>query len=207
MKKIIELLTQKEIAYIIAVFALIVILVVIANTCDKSDPLVIYQQNPELLKINNELQSQIFERESKILVLQTKIETLEKSKKQQTWNLSNATNQLETEVIKVVEIVQDSTLIILLDRVKLEQKKLVKTYENIIDLKDSVILEKDGMIQSYVIATDKLSNEIEILHAKNNELTINESRSKMKIRNRNKIIIVGSSIVAAGIAGVILLSR
>lgn len=208
MKNLINFLKQDW--GILAIFSLIVGLVIIANTCGNdwiSETLVIYKQNPELQKINDELKNQIFERESKILVLQSKIETLEKTKKQQSWNLANSTDKLETEIVETVEIVQDSTLIFLLDRVKIEQKNLVKTYENIIELKDSVILEKDGMIQSYVLATDKMSDEIESLHAKNNELIINDSRNKGKIKKRNRIIVVGGSIVAAGIAGVILIGR
>lgn len=194
----------------LSVFTIIVVTMIFAWTCDRSaqnEPIVIYKQNPELQKINEELKTKVSESESKILVLQSKIENLEKTKKQNSWNLANSTNNLETEIVEVVKIVQDSTLIILLDRVKLEQKNLVKTYENIIELKDSVIFEKDNLIQSYVFATDKLSNEIEVLHAKNNELIINDSRNKSKIKNRNKIIIVGGSIVTAGIAGAVLLSR
>ena len=209
MKKFMEFL-KTDTGIMLSVFTVIVIAMIAAWTCDRSaqnEPIVIYKQNPELQKINEELKTKVFESESKILVLQTKIETLEKTKKQNSWNLANSTNNLETEIKEVVEIVQDSTLIILLDRVKLEQKKLVKTYENIIELKDSVILEKDGIIQSYVLATDKMSDEIELLHAKNNELLINDSRNKSKIKNRNKIIIVGGSIVTAGIAGAVLLSR
>jgi uncharacterized membrane protein YdfJ with MMPL/SSD domain len=197
-------------AAVIILTAFIVFMLFLAFNLDalvKNEPLVLYKQNPELSKINEDLKNQVFEREAKILVLETKIETLEKTKKQQSWNLANSTNNLETEVIEVVKIVQDSTLIILLDRVKLEQKSLVKTYENIIELKDSVIFETDKMVQSYVIATDKMSNEIESLHAKNNELLINESRNKGKIKKRNRIIIIGGSIVAAGIGGLILLSK
>lgn len=208
MKKFIDFLKQDW--GILAIFTLIVVVVIIANTCGnswKNEPLVIYKQNPELQKINEELKNQVFESESKILVLETKIEALEKTKKQQYWNLSNSTQNLENEVVEVVEVIQDSTLVFLLDRVKIEQKNLVKTYENIIELKDSVIFEKDNMIQSYVFATDKMSNEIESLHAKNNELLINDSRNKGKIKKRNRIIIIGGSIVAAGIAGVVLLSR
>ena len=209
MKKFIDFI-KTEAGAIILIYVAIVFLVIFVKIGDafyKSESLVIYKQNPELLRINEELKTKVFESESKILVLQSKIETLEKTKKQNSWNLANSTDKLETEIKEVVEIVQDSTLIILLDRVKLEQKKLVKTYENIIELKDSVILEKDNMIQSYVFATDKLSNEIEVLHAKNNELIINESRNRSKIKNRNRIIVVGSTIVAAGIAGVILIGR
>ena len=209
MKKFIDFI-KTEAGAIILIYVAIVFLVIFVKIGDafyKSESLVIYKQNPELQKINEELKTKVFESESKILVLQSKIETLEKTKKQNSWNLANSTDKLETEIKEVVEIVQDSTLIILLDRVKLEQKNLVKTYENIIELKDSVILEKDGIIQSYVLATDKMSDEIELLHAKNNELIINDSRNKSKIKNRNKIIIVVGSLVAAGIAGVVLLSR
>lgn len=207
MKKLINFLKQDW--DVLAIFTLIVVVAIIANICgnlEQSEPIVLYRENPELQKINSELQNQIFERESKILILETKIENLEKTKKQQSYNLVNSTQNLETEIVEVVKIVQDSTLIILLDRVKIEQKSLVKTYENIIELKDSVIYEKDNLIRSYVFATDKLSNEIESLHAKNNELLIIDSRNKGKIKKRNKIIVVGSSVVAAGIMGVILLN-
>lgn len=209
MKKFIDFIkTDYGVIFIIyAVIIFLVLFVKIGDAFYKNETLVIYKQNPELQKINEDLKNQVFESESKILVLETKIEALEKTKKQQSWNLSNSTQNLENEVVEVVKIVQDSALIFLLDRVKIEQKNLVKTYENIIELKDSVIFEKDNMIQSYVFATDKMSNEIEVLHAKNNELLINDSRNKSKIKKRNRIILVGSSIVAAGIAGVVLLSR
>ena len=207
MKKLINFLKQDW--DILAIFALIVVVVIIANTCgnlEQSEPIVLYRENPELQKINSELKNQIFESESKILALETKIENLEKTKNQQSWNLVNSTENLETEIVEVVKIVQDSTLIFLLDRVKIEQKSLVKTYENIIELKDSVIFENENMIQSYIFATDKLSNEIESLHAKNNELLIIDSRNKGKIKKRNRIIVVGCSVVAAGIMGAILLN-
>lgn len=209
MKKFIDFIkTDYGVIFIIyAVIIFLVLFVKIGDAFYKNETLVIYKQNPELQKINEDLKNQVFESESKILVLETKIEALEKTKKQQSWNLSNSTQNLENEVVEVVEVIQDSTLIFLLDRVKIEQKSLIKTYENIIELKDSVITEKDNMIQSYVFATDKMSNEIEVLHAKNNELLINDSRNKSKIKKRNRIIIIGGSIVAAGIAGVVLLSR
>jgi C1A family cysteine protease len=193
----------------VALLIIAMTLIIIAKIYYKpeNEPLVLYKDNPELQKINKDLQNQVSKSESKILVLEAKIETLEKTKKQQSWNLSNSTQNLESEVVEVVKIVQDSTLIFLLDRVKIEQKNLVKTYENIIELKDSVIFEQKNLVQSYVFATDKMSNEIEILHAKNNELIINESRNKGKIKKRNKIIVIGGSVVAAGIVGVILLSR
>lgn len=199
---------KQNVATLAALAAIILLLVILAiwDSAGKNEPLIIYKQNPELLEINENLKNQVSESESKIIVLQSKIETLEKTKKQQSWNLSNSTENLESEVVEVVKIVQDSTLIFLLDRVKIEQKSLVKTYENIIVLKDSVIFENENMIQSYVFATDKLSNEIESLHAKNNELLINESRNKDKIKKRNRIIVVGCSVVAAGIAGVVLLN-
>lgn len=184
-------------------------LIIIAKIYDKpeNETLVLYKDNPELQKINETLKNQVSKSESKILVLEAKIKTLEKTKKQQSWNLSNSTDNLETEIVEIVKIVQDSTLISLLNRVKVEQNNLAETYENIIELKDSVIVEKDNMIKSYIFATDKMSNEIEILHAKNNELLINENRNKSKIKKRNKIIVIGGSVVAAGIVGVILLSR
>lgn len=200
----------KENWQIVAIFALIIVVVAIANTCGDSEisgPVIIYKQNPELQKINSELKNQIFESESKILILETKIENLEKTKNQQSWNLVNSTENLESEVIEVVKIVQDSTLIILLDRVKIEQKSLVKTYENIIELKDSVIFEKDNLIKSYVFATEEMSNEIGKLHAENNELIINNSKNRGKIKKRSRIIVVGSAVVAAGITTAILINR
>ena len=208
MKKIIKFLKENGTA--LSLFAVIIIFAIIAGIAGRltqDEPIVIYKENPELLKINSELQNQIFEHESKILILEAKIDNLEKTKTQQSWNLANSTQSLEAEVVEVVKVVKDSTLIFLLDDVKIEQKNLVKTYENIIVLKDSVIFEKDNLIQSYVFATDKLSNEIEKLHAENNELIINNSKNKDKIKKRNRIIVVGCSVVAAGIAGVILLSR
>ena len=208
MKKLINFLKQDW--DVLAIFTLIIVVAIIANICgnlEQSEPLVLYRENPKLLKINSELKNQIFERESKILILETKIENLEKTKNQQSWNLVNSTENLEAEVVEVVKIVQDSTLIFLLDRVKFEQKSLVKTYENIIELKDSVIFEKDNLIKSYVFATEKMSNEIEKLHAENNELIINNSKNKGKIKKRNRIIVVGSAIVAAGIATAILIKK
>ncbi len=199
----------KENSTALSLFAVIIIFAIIAGIAGKltqDDPIVIYKENPELLKINSDLKEQIFEHESKILILEAKIDNLEKTKTQQSWNLVNSTQSLETEVVEVVKIVQDSTLIFLLDDVKIEQKNLIETYENIIVLKDSVIFEKDNLIQSYVFATDKMSNEIEKLHAENNELIINNSKNKGKIKKRNRIIVVGCSVVAAGIAGVILLN-
>ena len=74
----------KENWQIVAIFALIIVVVAIANTCGDSEisgPVIIYKQNPELQKINSELKNQIFESESKILILETKIENLEKNKK------------------------------------------------------------------------------------------------------------------------------
>jgi len=207
MKKIIKFLKENGTA--LSLFAVVIIFAIIAGIAGRltqDDPIVIYKENPELLKINSELQNQVFEHESKILILEAKIDNLEKTKTQQSWNLVNSTNNLESEVVEVVKIVQDSTLIFLLDDVKIEQKSLVKTYENIIVLKDSVIYEKDNLIQSYVFATDKLGNEIEKLHAENNELIINNSKNKGKIKKRNRIIVAGCLTVAAGIAGVILLN-
>lgn len=207
MKTIIKFLKENGTA--LSLFAVIIIFAIIAGIAGRltqDDPIVIYKENPELLKINSDLKEQIFEHESKILILEAKIDNLEKTKTQQSWNLVNSTQSLETEVVEVVKIVQDSTLIFLLDDVKIEQKNLIETYENIIVLKDSVIFEKDNLIQSYVFATDKMSNEIEKLHAENNELIINNSKNKGKIKKRNRIIVVGCSVVAAGIAGVILLN-
>ena len=74
-------------------------------------------------------------------------------------------------------------------------------------LKDSLILEKNNIIKSYVLATDKMTNEIERLHAEKNELLINEMMSKGKIKKRNKIIVVGSAVVAAGITTAILINK
>ncbi len=52
-----------------------------------------------------------------------------------------------------------------------------------------------------------MSNEIERLHAENNEMLINEMISRDKIKKRNKIIIAGGAIVAAGITTAILITR
>ena len=208
MKKIKEFFkSDANILAIAGIVIMLVILVITVNIFDKKEPVVIYKQSPELLKIKDELKNQVFESESKILVLETKIESLEKLKVQNSQDLTNSTIDLEKEVVEVVKIVQDSALIVLLDDVKIEQQNLVNTYENIIELKDSVILEQNEMIRSYVIATDKLSNEIEILHAKNNELIINNSRNKSKIKKRNRIIAIGGTVIIAGITGAILLRQ
>ena len=52
-----------------------------------------------------------------------------------------------------------------------------------------------------------MSNEIERLHAKNNEMLINEMINRDKIKKRNKIIVVGGAIVTAGITTAILINR
>ena len=106
-----------------------------------------------------------------------------------------------------VEETEDTTLISLFDEVVANQESLISSLENTIKLKDSIILEKDKIIESYVFATEKMSNEIERLHAENNEMLINEMTYKDKIKKRNRIIIAGGAIVAAGITTAILINR
>ena len=52
-----------------------------------------------------------------------------------------------------------------------------------------------------------MSNEIEKLHAEKNEMLINEMMYKDKIKKRNRIIVAGGAIVAAGITTAILINR
>jgi hypothetical protein len=52
-----------------------------------------------------------------------------------------------------------------------------------------------------------MSAEIERLHAEKNEMLINEMTYKDQIKKRNKIIIAGGAIVAAGITTAILINR
>ena len=52
-----------------------------------------------------------------------------------------------------------------------------------------------------------MSNEIERLHAENNEMLINEMINRDKIKKRNKILIAGGAIVAAGITTAILINK
>jgi hypothetical protein len=122
-------------------------------------------------------------------------------------DLAESMQNLEYEIVKTVEETEDTTLISLFDEVATNQENLINSLENTIKLKDSIISEKDKIIESYVFATDKMSNEIERLHAENNEMLINEMIRKDKIKKRNKIIIAGGAIVAAGITTAILINR
>lgn len=208
MKKIISFLKQNW--DVLVIFSVIVVIIVAVNTCGdscKNEPLVLYKQNPELQDINKTLTFDVAKYQNKILILEEKIKDMETLNKQLAVKLSESTENLEYEIVKAVEETQDTSLIVLFDEMQKDQQNLIENYEKIIELKDSVIDEKNNVIQSYVIATNKMSNEIEILHAKNNEMFINEMMSKGKIKKRNRIIAVGSAVIVGGITTAILLNR
>lgn len=208
MKKIINFLKQNW--DVLVIFSVIVVIIVAVNTCEnscKNEPLVLYKQNPELQDINKTLTFDVAKYQNKILILEEKIKDMETLNKQLTAKLSESTENLEYEIVKAVEETQDTSLIVLFDEMQKDQQNLIENYVKTIALKDSVILEKDNVIKSYVIATDKMSNEIGSLHAKNNEMLINEMMSKGKIKKRNRVIAVGSAIIVGGITTAILLNR
>ena len=169
--------------------------------------LVIERENHVLQSINKTLTFEVTKSQNKIFILEEKIKSMEILNKKQAGELAESMQNLEYEIVKTVEETEDTALISLFDEVVINQNNLIQGFENTIKLKDSVILEKDNIIKSYVFATDEMSNEIESLHAENNEMLINEMMSRGRIKKRNKAIIVGSAIVAAGITTVILINR
>ena len=169
--------------------------------------LVIERENHVLQSINKTLTFEVTKSQNKIFILEEKIKSMEILNKKQADDLAESMQNLEYEIVKTVEETEDTALISLFDEVVINQNNLIQGFENTIKLKDSVILEKDNIIKSYVFATDEMSNEIESLHAENNEMLINVMMSKGRIKKRNKAIIVGSAIVAAGITTVILINR
>ena len=201
-------ITMKKNRYIIGFVAIACLVVILLITCNhrKKNVLVIERENSTLRNINKTLTDEVGKSQNKILVLEKKINDMEILNKKQAEKLSESMQNLEYEIVKTVEETEDTTLISLFDEVVANQESLISGLENTIKLKDSIISEKDKIIESYVFATEKMSNEIERLHAENNEMLINEMISRDKIKKRNKIIVAGGVIVAAGIAGIILLN-
>lgn len=200
---------KKNSGYIIGFAAIICLVVVLLATCNqrKKNVLVIERENSKLQAINKTLTDEVAKSQDKILILENKIESMEILNEKQAKDLAESMQNLEYEIVKTVEETEDTTLISLFDEVATNQESLISSLENTIKLKDSIILEKDKIIESYVFATEKMSNEIERLHAENNEMLINEMTYKDKIKKRNRIIIAGGAIVAAGITTAILISR
>jgi len=199
---------KKNSGYIVgfAVFACLVVILLI--TCNqRKNVLVIERENTMLRNVNKVLTDEVAKSQDKILVLEEKIDSMEIMNEKQAKDLAESMQNLEYEIVKTVEETEDTTLISLFDEVAANQESLINSLENTIKLKDSIIVEKDKIIESYVFATDKMSNEIERLHAENNEMLINEMINRDKIKKRNKIIIAGGAIVAAGITTAILINK
>ena len=199
---------KKNSGYIIgfAVFACLVVILLV--TCNhRKNVIVVERENSMLRNINKVLTDEVAKSRDKILILEEKIESMEILNEKQAEDLAESMQNLEYEIVKTVEETEDTTLISLFDEVAANQESLISSLENTIKLKDSIILEKDKIIESYVFATDKMSNEIERLHAENNEMLINEMINRDKIKKRNKIIIAGGAIVAAGITTAILINK
>ena len=208
MKKINEYI-KKNLAYIIgfaAIAYLIGVLFIAYNQREKSI-LIVERENPELQAINKTLTFEVAESQNKILILEEKIKSMEILNKKQAEKLTGSMQNLVYEIVKTVEETKDTALISLFDEVVINQENLISGLEKTIKLKDSVITEQDNIIKSYVLATEKMSNEIQILHAENNEMLINEMMCKGKIKKRNNIIVVCSAIVAAGITTSILIKK
>ena len=204
-----KIIMKKNSGYIIGFAAIVCLVVILLITCNhrKKNVLVIERENSMLRNINKTLTDEVAKSQDKILVLEKKIESMEILNKKQAEDLAESMQNLEYEIVKTVEETEDTTLISLFDEVAANQESLINSLENTIKLKDSIISEKDKIIESYVFATDKMSNEIERLHAENNEMLINEMIRKDKIKKRNKIIIAGGAIVAAGITTAILINK
>jgi hypothetical protein len=200
---------RKNSKHIIGFTAIVCLVVILLFTCNqrKKNVIVIERENSMLRHINKSLTDEVAKSQDKILVLEKKIESMEILNEKQAEDLAESMQNLEYEIVKTVEETEDTTLISLFDEVAANQENLINSLENTIKLKDSIISEKDKIIESYVFATDKMSNEIERLHAENNEMLINEMIRKDKIKKRNKIIIAGGAIVAAGITTAILINK
>ena len=200
---------KKNSGYIIGFAAIVCLVVILLITCNqrKENVLVIERENSMLRNINKTLTDDVAKSQDKILILEKKINSMEILNEKQAKDLAESMQNLEYEIVKTVEETEDTTLISLFDEVASNQESLISGLENTIRLKDSIISEKDKIIESHVFATEKMSNEIERLHAENNEMLINEMISRDKIKRRNKIIIAGGAIVAAGITTVILINR
>ena len=200
---------KKNSGYIIGFAVIACLVVILLATCNqrKKNVLVIERENTMLRNINKTLTNEVAKSQDKILILEKKIESMEILNEKQAEKLSESMQNLEYEIVKTVEETEDTTLISLFDEVAANQESLISGLENTIKLKDSVITEKDKIIESYVFATDKMSAEIERLHAEKNEMLINEMTYKDQIKKRNKIIIAGGVIVVAGITTAILINR
>ena len=200
---------KKNSGYIIGFVAVVCLVVILLATCNhrKKNVIVIELENTMLRNINKTLTDEVTKSQDKILILEEKIESMETLNKKQAEKLSESMQNLEYEIVKTVEETEDTTLISLFDEVATNQENLISSLENTIKLKDSIISEKDNIIESYVFATEKMSDEIERLHAEKNEMLINEMTYKDKIKKRNRIIIAGGAIVAAGITTAILINR
>ena len=200
---------KKNSGYIIGFAVIACLVVILLATCNhrKKNVLVIERENTTLRNINKTLTNEVAKSQNKILILEEKIKGMEILNKKQAEKLSESMQNLEYEIVKTVEETKDTTLISLFDEVVINQESLINSLENTIKLKDSIITEKDKIIESYVFATEKMSNEIERLHAENNEMLINEMISRNKIKKRNRIIVAGGAIVVAGITTAILINR
>jgi hypothetical protein len=200
---------RKNSKHIIGFTAIVCLVVILLFTCNqrKKNVIVIERENSMLRNINKTLTDEVAKSQDKILVLEKKIESMEILNEKQAEDLAESMQNLEYEIVKTVEETEDTTLISLFDEVAANQESLINSLENTIKLKDSIIAEKDKIIESYVFATDKMSNEIERLHAEKNEILINEMTYKGQIKKRNKIIIAGGAIVAAGITTAILINK
>lgn len=200
---------KKNSGYIIGFATIVCLVVILLATCNhrKKNVLVVERENTTLRNINKTLTDEVTKSQNKILILEKKIESMEILNEKQAKDLAESMQNLEYEIVKTVEETEDTTLISLFDEVAANQESLISGLENTIKLKDSIILEKNKIIESYVFATEKMSNEIERLHAENNEMLINEMINRDKIKKRNRIIVAGGAIVAAGITTAILISR
>ena len=204
-----KIIMKKNSGYIIGFAVIACLVVILLATCNhrKKNVLVIERENTTLRNINKTLTNEVAKSQDKILILEKKIESMEILNEKQAKDLAESMQNLEYEIVKTVEETEDTTLISLFDEVAANQESLINSLENTIKLKDSVISEKDKIIESYVFATEKMSNEIEKLHAEKNEMLINEMICKGKIKKRNKIIVAGGAIVVAGITTAILINR
>jgi len=203
-----KIIMKKNSGYIIGFATIVCLVVILLITCNhRKNVLVIERENTTLRNINKTLTDEVSKSQDKILILEKKIESMEILNEKQAKDLAESMQDLEYEIVKTVEETEDTTLISLFDEVAANQERLISSLENTIKLKDSVIAEKDKIIESYVFATEKMSNEIEKLHAENNEMLINEMISRDKIKKRNRIIVAGGVIVAAGITTAILINR
>ena len=199
---------KKNSGYIIGFAVIACLVVILLITCNhRKNVIVIERENTTLRNINKTLTDEVSKSQDKILILEKKIESMEILNEKQAKDLAESMQNLEYEIVKTVEETEDTALISLFDEVAANQESLISGLENTIKLKDSVILEKDKIIESYVFATEKMSNEIERLHAENNEMLINEIINRDKIKKRNRIIVAGGAIVAAGITTAILINR